>query len=480
MKQRSIKTNFILTLIRVISATLVGVVMMPYVNKILGVENIGKIEYGTTIINYFLMLSAIGIPIYGIREIAKVRNDIYLRTKITVELLTILLITSILSYIILYIIIQKLGLFVNYSDIIIILSSMILLTNLGAEWYFQGMENQVYITVRYVLVRIITLVLLYLLVKNSDDYLVYCCLIVLNICGSNIFNAIYINKSLNLRLIKFDDLNFKKHLYPILTVFVAAISVNIYSQLDSFLLGYLAGDKYLGYYSVASKLIRYALTVITIIGAVSLPRLSTLWHENREEYYVKLKSAYDIILLVSIPFAGYFIVFSKNIIFLMAGDEFENAGITICILSPLCTIVGIAYYFGYLVLFPQGKEKIYTYSVIGSAVLSIFLNYFMIKYFKHNGAALTQVLVEIFAIIIMGLCVRKDLFKLKLIDYNLLKIVFGTLVVVILFEITSFTNHLEFIKFFFISGLYFCMIVVILTIIRENNIFAYLRILIKR
>ncbi|MFP7655867.1 oligosaccharide flippase family protein [Chryseobacterium proteolyticum] len=111
MKKLSTKVNYVLNFIRIVSATLVGLIMMPYVNRVLGVNNIGKIEYAYTIINYFLMFSAIGIPIYGIREIAKVSNDIIERTKVTLELFVILLVTTIIAYISLFILLFPLHFF---------------------------------------------------------------------------------------------------------------------------------------------------------------------------------------------------------------------------------------------------------------------------------------------------------------------------------------------------------------------------------
>src|SRR5690606_38309796 len=139
MKVRSVKVNYLLNFIRAVSYALITIITMPYVNRILGPTNIGKIEYVNTIINYFILFSALGIPLYGIREIAKVRSDKKERDKITIELLIILVFTSAVSYAILFGIIYQLTIFKNYQDLLFLMSFMIILSNVGAEWYFQGM-----------------------------------------------------------------------------------------------------------------------------------------------------------------------------------------------------------------------------------------------------------------------------------------------------------------------------------------------------
>ncbi len=194
MKVRSVKTNYFLNLVRAASYALITIITMPYVNRILGPASIGKVEYVNTIINYFILFSALGIPLYGIREIAKVRTEKVNRDKLTVELLLILTITSLLSYLVLFGIIYQLNFFESYRELILLMSIMIVLSNLGAEWYFQGMEDQVYITIRYVLVRIIAVVLLFLMVREPGDELYYAITIVITVCGSNVFNVFFFVK----------------------------------------------------------------------------------------------------------------------------------------------------------------------------------------------------------------------------------------------------------------------------------------------
>ena len=141
-----------------------------------------------------------------------------------------------------------------------------------------------------------------------------------------------------------------------------------------------------------------------------------------------LKKSFNIILIISIPTSIVFLIFSKEIIYLMAGTEFQASIITMQLLSPLCVVVGLAYFLGYLVLYPQHKEKIYTKAVIISAVFSLIINFFAIKYFNQNGAAMVAVLSELLAILIMMILAKEELKKIKLVDINLFKMIFAAFI----------------------------------------------------
>lgn len=473
IKLRSVKTNMILNTFRVLSSAGIGVFTMPYINNALGPVYLGKVEYINSIINYFILFSALGLPMYAIRQIAKVRDSKEQLTYNTIEIYLILIFTSLISYTVLYIILYNSKFLVDYQQLVILMSSMIFLTNLGGEWFFQGVEDQMYITIRYVIVRILTLILLFILVKSTEDYLYYALILVLNTCGSNLFNLYKIIKELDFKNISIKKINIVRHLKPALTIFIAALSVNIYLQIDYLMLGYYGGDQYVGYYSVANKLIRYVIIIITIVGAVLLPRLANLWENDKEKYYDYLKFSLNIIILLGIPCVSFFLLFAENIIEIMAGSAFNEAIITIKLLSPLCLIVGIAYFFGYLVLYTQNLEKYYSFSVIVSAIISICVNYFLINRFYHNGAAVTQVLAELSGILIMIIYIKRAKLKLTVDFKNIIKILFSSLVCYFIIYLSIkylFTNNnsLDVYTFLLMVVLFFAVNLMLMLILKEK------------
>jgi O-antigen/teichoic acid export membrane protein len=477
----SIKLNFILNAIRVLSMALITIFTMPYLNRILGVEKIGKVEYAFTIVNYFVLFSSLGIPMYGIREVSRSREDSKEVAKIVVELFSILFVTTVVSYLLIFGILIHLEFFNPYKKLIFILSGMVFLTNIGAEWYFQGVENQKFITIRTIAVRVLIFVLIFLLIKKPADYNIYALLLLILNCGANIINFIYIIKLVLKSRIQLKQLNFKRHLRPVLSIFIAAISVNIYLQLDCFLLGSISGDKSVGYYIIANKLIRYIIIFITLIGTVMLPRLSYLFNVDKEKYHNYLKKTFEIMMILAIPCTVYFFVFAKMIIEIMGGEFYEPSILTMRILSPLCIIVSFAYFYGFLILYPQGKEKIYTKATVISAVFSICVNIFAIKYFQQNGAAVIAVLAELLAILFMNYKIKKTEKNFHVFEKNFNKILGINIVILIIFYISNEFFIPENIISWVVSSFIFALAyIILLFVLKEKNIMeSYQKILKK-
>jgi O-antigen/teichoic acid export membrane protein len=176
--------------------------------------------------------------------------------------------------------------FSSYRSLIFIMSGMILLNNISAEWYFQGIENQKFITVRNVIVKFIVFGLIFLLVKQKSDYELYAFLLVVLWFGANIIGFAVIVNKLRHHTFSFKELNLKRHLRPVLAVFMITVSVSIYLEMPKFFIGSIVGDKYVGYYLAANSLVRSVITVISVLGSVMLPRLSFLFLNDKMKYEV--------------------------------------------------------------------------------------------------------------------------------------------------------------------------------------------------
>jgi len=338
----SVKSNYVLNLIRLLLNIGVLLLTMPYISRVLGSSGIGKVEYAYAYIEYFIIFSALGIPVYGIRQIAKARDDIKERSRVVVELSLILAISTVISYLIIFIFS---GFFpsLEFRHLLLFLSIGVLLSNTGFEWFYQGIENQKYITIRHVFVKAAAIVLLYFTVKNSNDTYYYALFIIVSTFGGSIFNLMYLRKFIVVNKEILSSLNLKRHLKPSFTILLASVSVSVYMQLDKVMLGAMVSEKAVGYYTQALKLPRMMIILVTTVGSVMLPRLShLLHHEKKEEYGRYMDKTLKYILFVSVPAAILFIFLSKDLILLMAGKEFLPSVTPMQIASPLICIVGVA------------------------------------------------------------------------------------------------------------------------------------------
>ena len=251
-KKKSLKINFIMNIILTMSSFIFPLITFPYVSRILLPIGTGKVSLATSIITYFSMFAQLGIPTYGIRACAKVRDNREELSKVAQELLLINIIMSVISYIILFILLLFVPKFRCEKTLYVILSFTIILTAIGMEWLYKALEQYTYITVRSVIFKCIALIAMFLLIHKQEDYVVYGAITIFAASASNVLNLINVHKYIDLKPIR--NYNFKRHLKPVLIFFAMSCATTIYTNLDTVMLGFMTTDTEVGYYNAAVKI----------------------------------------------------------------------------------------------------------------------------------------------------------------------------------------------------------------------------------
>lgn len=415
----SIQKNFFINVIKIFFNLLFPIITFPYISRILGPIGIGKITFATSIINYFLLFTNLGIPLYGIREIARTRENRLSLSKSFSEILFLNLITTIIG-IIIFIIFFQLELFGNDINLFQVMGLNIVFTFIGVEWYFQGIEDYGYITKRSILFKIISITLMFIFVKKKEDIVIYAGILVLALVGSNILNFFKAKKEV---LISLKNVNIKKHLKPILTIFSMNIAISIYTNLDSVMLGYCSSEYSLGIYSASSKIIHLVLGIVTSLGAVLLPRISN-YIVNKKEKELKeiLENTLTFLLAISLPCIIGINFTAVEVIKIFSGNEFIMAIKTMRILSAIIFFIAFSNFLGIQILYPRGEEKKVLYSVIVGAVINFSLNWILIPKYAENGAAVATVIAEGFVLLTQIFLGYKYL-KFKIFTFENLKVI---------------------------------------------------------
>lgn len=194
---KSIKSNYIFNLLNSVSQLLFPLITFPYASRIMMADGIGQVQFFSSIISYISLFTCLGIPMYAIREVAKVRNDVVKMSTTTVEILLLHAMLTIIGYVAVAIICMTVSDVQTDIPLFLILSATIFFTAIGCEWFYQGIEDFKYVAIRGLVVKIISIVLLFLLVKTKEDILWYGAYSVFGVLGGNIFNFIRLRKYLN-------------------------------------------------------------------------------------------------------------------------------------------------------------------------------------------------------------------------------------------------------------------------------------------
>lgn len=394
----SLKRNALLSDIRLVLSFLLPLVTFPYVSRILGTAGVGKVEFANSFAQYFVLFTALGIPTYGIREVSRVRTDSFLLSKTVAELSLILVFTVFAGYVVYFACIFFVPFFSSDLNLFLIVAPTIILSDFSFEWFYQGIENQRYITVRYIFAKLAQLSLIFVFIKNSADYLKYALILVGLNAASSVFNIVHLQKYVH--FVPYKSLELKKHLRPILVIFASVIAVSIYTQLDTVMIGFFRGDAEVGIYTAANRVVRIIIALVTSLSSVIIPKLVNALENNQfDEYKNLLNKSLSFVLLLALPCLFGILVCADDIILLFAGNGFKEAIFSIRLLCPIILIVGLASFVGLQVLYANRKERYYTIAVSVAAAVNFVSNFIMIPRLGHIGAVAGTLIAET-----VGLC----------------------------------------------------------------------------
>lgn len=408
VKMHSVTFNFIMNAILTVSSVLFPLITFPYISRVLLVEGSGKVSFATSVVTYFTMFATLGLPTYGVRACARVRDDKEKLSHTVQELLIISAITTAITYVVFIACVFLVPRFAEQKALLMVMGLTIGLSTIGVQWFYNALEQYSYITICAIIFKLIGLVLMFIFVKNPEDYVVYGFIYVVGSFGSYVLNFIRIRKFISFH--KTGKYDLKKHLNATITFFLLSAASSVYLNLDVVMLGFMQGDTEVGYYNAGIKVKSVLVTCVTSLGTVLLPRLSYYVKKNNtEEFNRMVGKAFYFVFLTATSLTVYFMLYAEESILLLAGEEFLPAVVPMIILMPTVLFIGLSNITGIQVLTPLGKEKLVVYSVAAGAVLDFLFNLLWIPRLGAAGAATSTLMAEILVLVIQCIFIRKDL-----------------------------------------------------------------------
>lgn len=434
---RSVKTNYILNLVNTGTQLLFPLLTFPYVCRVIEPDGIGQVNFFQSIISYISLFTCLGIPMYAIREIARNRDDVVQMNRTAAEILLLHTVLTLLGYVV----VALLCLFVpqvqSNAALFLILSLTIFFTAIGCEWFYQGVEDFLYITVRGIIVKVVSVVLLFLFVKTKDDLLLYGCYVVFGVLGGNIFNFFRLRKYIHRENIVFAELNIKRHIKPVLKVFSFNVVTSIYLQLNNVLLGFFAGTLAVGFFSAATKVMQMLLNLSSCLGSVMMPHASHLIAEGKEsEFNALVQKSYDFTLALSLPITVGLIFCAPAIVGVLCGPQFAPSILASQIIAPIILMVGISGVWGIQILYPKGHIDIVTTCCAIGAVTVLVFNLVLIPPFSYVGTAVAYLAAEVAVTVSMFFLGRKYI-PVQYVKKSHLNYVIGCLVMAVALYLVS-------------------------------------------
>lgn len=399
--QRNVVFNVALSLSQVLFPLLV----FPYVSRVLGPQPIGEIAFVDSIIQWCVLGAALGIPLYGVREIAKLKNDRDKRSVLFSELLVLHLGTTCLMAVTLIALFHNITVLTPYQTLFWIGSGVLFLSASLLEWLFQGMGLFPYITLRAVSVRLMTTLAVFWVVQGPDDATWYYLLTFVGVALNVVLNSWYARRFVRFSL---RGIRVWRHLKPLFYLFSFALVTSVYTLLDTVILGLLADKVEVGYYNTALRLVKLLITMLVAVSTVMVATLSfTIHHGDRTEAVLLLRKSFALTVMIAVPLSVGLFMLAPHAILLFAGHGFEPAVPVLRLLAPTILVVGMSNVFGMQVLNSTNNERLFLYAALVGMTISLSVNFLLVPHFQATGSAMANMLTE--AIV----CVLLVIFALK-------------------------------------------------------------------
>lgn len=409
-----------------------------YISRIFHADGVGMIMYAINIVTYFSIAASLGVPNYAVKILAPLRSDKDKLNRKFSEIALIIFVSSLLVSIAYYLAISFI-----FKDSELLYQAgavlgLIIISNItNYDWLFEAMEDYRLLAFRSIVVKTILLTLMFTLVRSREDIVIYCGIYAGISVLNNIWNLISYKKYVTIKL---GDISVRSHIRPILFLFAAVFATEIYTLLDSTMLGVMCESSSLGNYSNASRIVRSLYGALFAVIAVFNPRLSKYYGIGDIISYKKLfEEYYDIGVMLSVLLTCILYFTSPYIIHVLLGVGFDPAIDVLRLLTPLVFIFTMATIFGHIPLVIYGKEKTLLIATIVGAVVNFGLNQALIPQYQHNGAAFASLVSEVLVTSVMIYFSMKVVKIPCLVKHNTLSVIISSIVMILLCCITCRT-----------------------------------------
>ena len=416
VKPKSLKVNALLNGIKQGCTVIFPLITFSYVTRALGNSEYGAYNFALSIINYFLLIAGLGINTYSVREGARIRDERKKISKFCSDIFTINVYSTIIAYAFLLLVTTLVPKIHSYSIQIYILSLGILFTTIGMDWINTIYEDYLYITIRYIIVQIVTLILTIIFVRSNQDLNKYCVISLFALYGGYLFNVFYVRRYARVKFLWHINL---KHLRPLLVLFANSVATIIYVNSDITMLGFYKSNMDIGLYSFSSRIYNSAKQMLNAFVLVTIPRLASVVSSDDHDYILYLRKITSGICLVLFPVAIAIFSYRKEIILIMGGTGYIDSSTSLAILSFAIIFAILSSVVGNGILIVNRLENKCLLSTSVSAAVNVGVNFITLPIMGINGAAFTTLLAEAINFFIQLYCANKVVSWKKIVSFDL-------------------------------------------------------------
>lgn len=470
-KQKSLKLNYIYNVSYQVLSLITPLITTPYVSRVLGADGIGDYSFTASVVTYFSMVAVLGTLTYGNREISYLQDNRTARSTLfwEIELLSFLSTGICTAAYLIFLLFCDRSRFSLYA----IQTISIVCVAFDVAWLLQGMEEFGKVMFRNMLFKVINIVFIFTAVRDKDDLFLYVAGMVLLALASNLSIWFYLPQYIDRPV--WNNLHPLRHLKPTLALFIPSVAMSIYTVFDKTMIGLFANNFENGYYEQALKISKTALTLVTALGAVMIPRMGYYFNQKNMDKVKELTyQSYNFVWFLGVPLSFGLIGISQNLVPWFYGKGYDKITVLLPILGLLIIIIGLSNVTGIQYFVTTKREHLLTGTVIIGAVVNFVCNLILIPKLYSIGASIASVAAETVITLTQLYLIRNELSFTRIMAQSVKYLLAGACMLLVLF----FENH-----YLSASVLHSCIMIfsgaivyfVMLFILKDQFFFAYMK-----
>lgn len=410
----SIKKNLAYNFLLSASQVLLPLISIPYISRVLTPEGIGRVSFIDSFTWYFISIAEFGIVVYGMREVARQRNNNEERGKLVSELLALHVVSSALALVLYFVAVFLLWNKIQDIRLLLFSLSFLLVNFFACEWYFLGMERFKYLTLRSLLTRLLGLFSIFILIKSPDDYFLYYAITVVAAIVNSLWNNYLLFKEVP---VSFKKVNWKKHIVHTRVTYLISLLYGVTLMLDNVLLRLASTATAVGYYAFSMKIARTSSLLLTDSLLVFFPRIVSLIKEGTQsEVQQVVKRNLQLLIFFGVPLCTGLFLLAEPLVIVFLGPQFIPAVIDLRLLAFFPFLKMYNLFLSKQLLIAHNQEKLYVRSLAAGSLLFVVGTLLLSYYFADVGACIAILVSETVTLLLNGYYARKTVPYVPLFD----------------------------------------------------------------
>lgn len=406
-ERRRVFSNLLFLTILQYASYIFPILTVPYLTRVIGVDKFGLVAFAQATVSYAGVLSSYGFPLTTTRDVAVHQDDRDRLQQIFSEVIWTKLFLSAIGVIFIGAVVALLPTHRGEYLLFIASYTVVAANVFSCEWFLQGVQDMRYITVMGLLARTITTLMVFIVIRSPQDYVI---LPLLSGCGlgvSAVYGLSILHRKYRVSIGVPSVSGVRRQLIQGWDVFLSTAFISLYTTSNVFLLGLLTNNTQVGYFSAAEKVVNAFRALWGPVPQVLYPYFSKAFARDSDAATRQLRKVLVIAAIATFFLSIMGCLAAPWITVYYLGAAFAPAAPIIQVLVFVVFAVGVNNILGQHGLLANHLTSVLRNIVFVSGVLNILLLVTFVRLFDALGAAMSAVTVEFGILIAEWIILRK-------------------------------------------------------------------------